>query len=252
MKYLQSVDCAYKKIKDKSSLTVLVADNTSERKKIEMELRFQLVFVTTGGNLGYFGGVTYAIKNSHVELNDADFIYISNVDLTMNNDFFEIIESETFDKDIGCIAPTIYSKSERKNRNPKIIKRPTKKKMNFLCLMYRFPIIYQLYKRLLYSKRKEKLQERNDGIIYAPHGSFMIFQNSFSSFLKKMEYPMFLFGEEIYIAENLRMQNLRTLYYSKLRIEDSDHVSTSKLKSRAFYRYNYESLMYLTKEFFYE
>ena len=252
MKYLQSVDCAYERIKSKSSLTVLVADNAIVRKEIELEYGFQLSVVTTGDNLGYFGGATYAIKNSHTELNDADFIYISNVDLTMNDDFFEIIESETFGKEIGCVAPTIYSNSEEKNRNPKIINRPTKKKMTLLCLMYRFPILYKVYTKLFYSKRKEKMQGRKDGIIYAPHGSFMAFRNNFSSFLTNMEYPVFLFGEEIYITENLRMKKLKTLYYSKLKIEDSDHVSTSKLKSKAFYRYNYEAMKFLTKEYFYE
>ena len=67
-----------------------------------------------------------------------------------------------------------------------------------------------------------------------------------------MDYPCFLFGEEIYLAEHLRKRGLKTYYDPNLKVYDSDHVSTGKMKSKAYYQYNYKSIDMLLKEYFNE
>lgn len=65
-----------------------------------------------------------------------------------------------------------------------------------------------------------------------------------------MRYPTFLFGEEIFIAENLIRYNLNTQYIKELLIYDSDHESTSKMKKKEYFKCNYNALQTMIKEYY--
>lgn len=80
----------------------------------------------------------------------------------------------------------------------------------------------------------------------------MIFTNSFFRLVSSFNFPVFLFGEEIYFAELIRNVGLRVLYTPDLIIYDTDHVSTGKMRRSEYYRYNYEALTILMKMFKYE
>lgn len=252
-KYLLSIDKAFSKISGENELDVVVADNSETIKDISNVYCYNLFVFPTHSNLGYFGGITYGIRESKFFLKEFDYIFISNVDLCMHEDFFCKLEKHRFKKEIGCIAPTIESIKEKRNRNPKILKRPSRKKMLFQSYMYKYPIIYNIYTKYIFKRRKKnKNNIYVKKYIYAPHGSFMIFTNKFADFLQEMKYPEFLFGEEIFIAENLRLYNLLTVFLPELCIYDSDHISTSKIKKKTFYLYNYKSMCRLIKDYFNE
>lgn len=250
--YLASINEAFLETKNKFLLSVYIGDNSLNSQKISDDYAFDVRHYVSGDNLGYFGGVEYAIKQSNVDLSEFDYIIISNVDLTIDKKFFdELLKADT-DECVGCIAPSIFSLSDNRDRNPKIISRPGKKKLVVQRLLYRYPILDRIYVSFFYAKRRLKLQNHSEGYIYAAHGSFIVFTNKFANFLQAMDYPCFLFGEEIYLAEHLRKLGLKTFYNPMLKVYDTDHVSTSKMKSKAYYHYNYKSIDMLLKEFFYE
>jgi hypothetical protein len=85
--------------------------------------------------------------------------------------------------------------------------------------------------------------------IYASHGSFFILTHMFLKRVSELNYPVFLFGEEIYIAETSRNLNLDIIYAPNLRVFDSEHASTSKMKSDAYRSYNEQALTYLLAEY---
>ena len=85
--------------------------------------------------------------------------------------------------------------------------------------------------------------------IYAAHGSFFIFSNNFFQYVS-LNFPMFLFGEELYIAEIARKNNLRTIYNNNLKVFDEENISTSKLRSSEYCRLNRIALQYILQEFF--
>lgn len=248
--YLHSIEKAYLKNNQKDNLSIYIADNSCKKQPIKDSFSYNLIHLYSGKNIGYFGGVQFIIKKAKIELKEYDYIIVSNVDLKLSENFFVQLSSYKFEDRIGCVAPSIYSLKEKRDRNPKLITRPSKKKLVFQKLLYKYPILDMLYVKLLYSKRRKKFQNHSEGFIYAAHGSFFIFTNQFSDFLQKMKYPCFLFGEEIYLAENLSKLTLSTYYQPNIRVYDLDHVSTGKMKSRLYYRLNYLSIVMLLKEFY--
>ena len=233
-------------------LTVVVVDNSDTFKRIDKKYSFEIVHLYTGSNLGYFGGISYGIKRSNKSISKYNYSIISNVDLQVQDNFFVELANLHIPEEIGCIAPKIFSIGENRDRNPKVLERYSKRKLEILRLMYKFPILNNLYTSFFFRKRREKVETTEQKLIYAAHGSFMIFTKKVSSFLKEMEYPVFMFGEELYIAEHLRKMNLKTLYLPNLVIKDNDHASTGRMKSKFYYKCNYEAMDMVIKEFFSE
>lgn len=252
--FLRTIESAEENSGSGNSVTVVVADNSEKPESYSYSGKLDVSVIPTNANLGYFGGISFGIEQSGLVLSDFDFIIVSNVDLLLPKDFFSKLYSEKIDVNVGCIAPSIISKGEGINRNPKVLTRYSAKKLKMLKTMFQFPILWKTYNSLLHGKRREKVQSENtkERDIYAAHGSFMLFTNRFSDFLQSMKFPTFMFCEELFIAENLRKQNLRTVYKPQLIVNDIDHVSTSKMKSSFYFKCNYESLDMILKEYYSE
>ncbi|MCI8485301.1 MAG: hypothetical protein HFH41_13335 [Lachnospiraceae bacterium] len=252
-KYIKSIENALFNSNGQVELDICVVDNSNE--PIDIQNNYKNVRVRqiiTHDNLGYFGGVKFAINSGNYRLSDYSYYIISNVDLIMDHTFFSELGKINLDKNIGCVAPSIWSDIEHGDRNPKMIDRTNAKKLKLLRIMYKFPLLHMFYEKAFYLRRRKKVQDQRETYIYAPHGSFMLFTSSFRTFLSVMNYPVFLFGEEIFIAENLRKNHLKTVYQPCLKIYDAEHVSTGTLKSKAYYRYNYEAVDMLLRRYFNE
>ncbi len=252
--FLKSIENAAQKIGENNTITVVVADNSEKPQDFNNNGKLSVDVIQTHENLGYFGGISYGIKMSGLNLSYYDFIIISNVDLIVPEDFFLKLSEEKVDSNVGCLAPSIFSQKEHMNRNPQVIFRYSAEKLKILKIMYRYPIFYYAYKKLLYRKRKIKIQRENinESDIYAAHGSFMIFTNKFATFLQTMKFPAFLFCEELFIAENLKKKKLRTVYKPNLIVNDIDHISTSLMKSNFYFKCNYESINMILEEYYSE
>jgi GT2 family glycosyltransferase len=243
-------------------LCVIIADNSSEFIQISNNDRymFDLKHISTHDNLGYIGAVTYAIKEQNITLKDWDLLIVSNVDLLLDLSFFQELYSSYLNKQdfIGWIAPCIYSKHEKRDRNPKIMQRPTMDRMSLLCYLYKYPILYDIYTHTLYKLKKHqqnhwKAENEGDGYIYAGHGSFMIFTNGFiREYNNNIVYPSFLFGEEIFFAEEILKKDLKVKYCPNIIVYDDEHISTGRLNKRSVYQYNYNSMHYLKETYFNE
>ena len=252
--YLRSIEAAEKKSGLGNSVTVVVSDNSSKPVDYSYTGTLDVRILNTNANLGYFGGISFGIEESGLCLSDYDFIVFSNVDLFLPEGFFSALYSEKIEKNVGCIAPSILSEGEGVNRNPKVLTRYSAKKLKVLRTMFRFPVLWKLYNSLFHGKRRKKLQSGNTTQcdIYAAHGSFMLFTNAFAGFLQSMKYPSFLFCEELFVAENIRKNNLRTVFMPQLIVNDIDHVSTRQMKGSLYFKYNYESLNMILKEYYSE
>lgn len=169
----------------------------------------------------------------------------------MTEDFFLNLERANLPKDVAWVAPKIYSMDENRDRNPKVLNRYSKGKLQLLYFMYRFPMLFYLYTMTAY-KRKKLQPQYPEMNIYAGHGSFMLLTRSFFESYPKIEYPIFLFGEELFLAELVRKANKKVRYVPSLVIEDSEHVSTSTLKKKSYFKYNQDSIKYILNTFYNE
>lgn len=245
--YLQSADDAMKEVQGNVTLDVFVADNTVPAETISYHPQFfQLHLLATGANKGYFGAVRFAMQQYSPE--EYDYAIISNVDVLLDNSFFAKLSEYKASEDTGWIAPQIYSHLEQRDRNPKILRRYAKRKLQILKIKFRFPLINSIYNHTLYKSKKYVSHER--GEIYAGHGSFIILTKRFFEAVGIINYPVFLFCEEIYLAEQCQQHGLKVLYEPNLRVTDAEHASTGTFRWSSYCRYNYEALNYILERYY--
>ncbi|MDD7256974.1 MAG: glycosyltransferase [Prevotellaceae bacterium] len=246
--YLASIDKAVQYAGDKVEVEVFVADNTDKNiQPIEYQAQhFRLNAFVYGRNKGYFGAIGDLMRTADLAV--YDYHIISNVDLVMQEDTLLCLADYTCANDTGWIAPQIYSELEKRDRNPKIMSRYSLRKLQMLEMLYRFPFLNWLYTKTMY--KSKKLQSHEAGQIYAGHGSFIILTRHYHEHCGTINYPIFLFGEEIYLAERCLEKHLRVMYVPDIKVIDSEHTSTGKMTDSHYCRCNYEALRYITNIFY--
>lgn len=247
--YLHSIEKAVSKTLINCEVDVYVADNSSRKEVVDISsyCNFELNIIPLK-NLGYFGGAFHIINNL-VDISVYNYVIISNVDVSLSTEFFNKLLFRSFSKDVAWIAPSIYSTDEHRDRNPKIVYRYSKKRLSFIYCMYKFPFLHALYQFTLY-KRKKIRYNNSEKNIYAGHGSFIVLTEYFFNKFPKLNYPIFLFGEELFLAELIQEGKMRVVYIPDIQILDGEHVSTSKMKHGLYYKCNKEAIQYILKTFY--
>lgn len=254
--YLGTIDLASSHIKDIASIDVFIADNTVEN-NIRIEISpYQYINVSVKSfyeNLGYLGGVNRIIESIGIsDIKKYDYVIISNVDLFMSENFFEILLSNNYDSQIGWITPRIISLQDKQDKNPRMIYRPSLSKMRIILFLFNYSYLFYAYKKILHKIARKKKAINTNEIIYAGHGSFMIFTKSFFKAVDNIQFDSFLYGEEIFFAELNRKANLKVYYDRSIFVNDIEHVSTKKVKRMVWYQMNRDSIKMLIRKFWKE
>lgn len=250
--YLSTIDTsALKQEASHLSVDVIIADNSTQKQSIDDTRYSRLnISVREYENPGYFGG-GLSVYNGVNQISKYDYVIISNVDLKVEENFFDHLFNVRLAKDVGWIAPGILSVKDNRDMNPKIVKRYSKNALEMLKVMYKFPFLKRLYVKTLFkAKHSDMIADRKERDIYAGHGSFIILTKAFVTKCPRLDYPVFLFGEEVFVGETVRLAGLKTRYVPSIAVFDDAHVSTGKLKSSANNKYNIEALTYLIKQFY--
>ena len=251
-RYMDSVSKAVlSSSKDDWQVDVCVADNTetdSETVLIQLPGLHDVKVFTFQKNLGYFGAVQSMMREL-TNLADYDFVAISNVDLDMPIDFFSKLKELPVSDKTGWVANAILSGLEGRDRNPKILQRYSVKRLKQLRFLFKYPVLHYLYQRTLYL-RKRVYAQRAAMDIYAGHGSFILLTRAFVSVYPQLNYPIFLFGEEIYLGELCKMAGLTVRYEPSLIMRDTEHCSTGKMRKSFYYKCNYEAIDYILKTYY--
>lgn len=253
--YLHSIDVAAKKVCDLFVIDVFVGDNTTEnQQQILTDYTFMNVRVFPYyKNLGYVGCATAMLNEiTHTAVCHYDFVAISNVDLLFSETFF--IELNSIDSNTaGWIVPSVYTIGTKRNENPYMLSRPTRLKMFLLELLYSFPLLYSLHKVFYPFRHKERevlTNHQQNRLIYAGHGSIIIFSKKFMKSNWLMSFPGFMYGEEIYFAELVRRAQLTTEFYPQLIVNNIGNVSTKFLGNKRKCQMSKESLSNIRRLFF--
>lgn len=207
-------------------------------------------------NRGYFLTAQMHLEDLSSQLEDYDYFVVSNVDVWLSRDFFVELRKVPVSKSIGILAPTIQL-SNGLNKNPKIVSRITRKKLKINRLFFSSAVSFFVMSllnlirvRLRTFLRREASSDLSKKIIYAAHGSFILFTPKGFDVFKSKKYPVFLFGEEIFLAEELLKIGLQTVYLPSLKVGDSQHSSTSLLSSSRYRSLNIKAINYLMSEYF--
>ena len=98
-------------------------------------------------------------------------------------------------------------------------------------------------------KRNNKVVSIMNENIYAPHGAMFIF-NDLDFFKNLKSFPCFLFGEEIFIAEEAIKNNTLIYYKPSIKVYDVRHASISLLSNKFKRDLYYKSIDYLLKSYY--
>ena len=213
-------------------------------------------------NVGYFPAFNRGLSVLPEPGSAYDFVVVCNVDLVVAGDFFCILSKKAFESDVGLIAPGIFSDKDGRDMNPKIMRRPTAAKINFMRLVCSNVVLFRWYHKLVRlreqarsrSQQKKSIDRRESKApagqkMYGAHGSFMIFTKQYFRQGADVDYPRFLFGEEGFVAEQLRRHNLVIEHVPALRVFDKEHASTSQVKLKFLCAEHKKSYDYFYRHF---
>lgn len=255
-RYLHSL----RRLQSKLKLRVLVVENTKTSNWLPPAGQFNCHAVQAPRNLGYFGGARYGLSQYLMENPLPDWVIVSNVDLTIaDQSFLERLGELELPREIALVAPSIRSDLTGIDQNPYMRVRPSPWRMHLYKWLYRSRLLLNghelssaaAHKLAALVRRKSSLREstsRQD--IYAAHGSFLIFTRTYFESGGDLDYPEFLFGEEIYIAEKIRSLKLRVIYTPSLAVVHEEHRSTKLFKSPEIARYVSSAATYCADNLF--
>src|SRR5205823_4228222 len=85
--------------------------------------------------------------------------------------------------------------------------------------------------------------------IYAAHGSFLIFSRRYFEAGGFLDGNLFLYGEEISVAEICRSLGLPVIYEPSLCVLHKEHQSTGRVLSRFTYECQKKAMQYVTSRY---
>lgn len=250
--YLYSLDNAIVSESLECTFDVYVVDNSSNKKTIDLHgLKNIIPKIIQLENNGYFGGAFYVINNL-VEIQKYSYVIISNVDILFEQDFFINLSQLKLSDDIAWISPYRYSQKYNMPIFVEKLKRLPRWKMRLLLFLYKYPALKKMQHAFTMKRyeRKSQLIPSSVQQIYAGCGSCIVLTSIFFKFYPQISYPVFLYGEEIFLAELIRLVNLKVLYVPSVKIVNIGSVSTGKIDFRRLCQYNYSALQYIYTNFY--
>lgn len=239
---------------------LILVDNTEAELRqpliVEPALNGVVHYCPTPENLGYFGGARYGASTPMARDFGADWVVVSNVDLTFDAASLRDVLAKHDTRKVGIVAPAIVSGSLSENLNPFMEARPTRARMYAYKHIFRWYAGFVCYEWLSRVVRRRSWQSagRDDAgaerAIYAPHGSFMIFSREFFRRGGSLDHSPFLFCEEITIGERAQSMSLPVLYCPTIRMTHEQHASISKLPGRAHHRLVSAAVSHVTDTYF--
>jgi len=78
----------------------------------------------------------------------------------------------------------------------------------------------------------------------------MLFTKAFINRYPALQFPSYMYGEEIYLAELIHLANMRVVYTPDLKIENTGNVNTSQLRLIQKLNWSKTSLKIIAEQFF--
>jgi GT2 family glycosyltransferase len=247
-------------------ITLILVDNSDKAIPKDFLKKIKsypfLHYLKTGGNSGYFGGAREGL-NYYLQkfATYPPWILVTNVDIVFTPQFFHSLNKLNDQKNLGVVAPSIISQIWKTDYNPKIPLRYSKRKLKFYRLLYSNFLLHNLFLLGAYSKKrllgllKGNQEEFEDPQhkgkkIYAPHGSCLVFKDTYFNRGGTLDLPNFLFGEEVLVAETALQLGLDVEYHPELVIHDYEHASVGFWVTPTINTYYRESILSILERFY--
>ncbi len=251
------------RLKGFSQVDVVVVDNCSGNENL-LQLRTRVAHLSNvellelPTNCGYFAAAKVAYDQYLSKSRTLpDWIIICNHDVVIEDDDFLPILWRQDCLEVGVIAPRIRLTGSSLDQNPFMKRPPNRLRWASLQLIYSNYFFAAAWDRLSRWKRAFKAKQKTGHstnhahrqLIYAPHGSFVIFSRKFFEVGGYLDENLFLYGEEISVAEICRTLSLDVIYEPSLSLWHNEHASTGKVISRLSYNWQKRALNYVSARY---
>ena len=256
---LQSLDWLHAS----KDIDIIIVDNASGSEEL-MKIRTAVTafskaqLLESPKNRGYFGGARFAFDRYLEEGNALpDWVIVCNHDILIEDeDFFSKLFG-TDPKTASVIAPSIQSRPGNLDQNPFMRRRPSQLRwaqLRFMSSNYGVAAVWDWLWRRKSELKAWMAGQRSDSptdgeakqeSIYAAHGSFFIFSRRYFEAGGFLDGNLFLYGEEISVAEICRSLGLPVIYEPSLRVVHREHQSTGRVLSRFTYECQKKAMQYV-------
>lgn len=199
-------------------------------------------------NLGYLNGCLFGVKKSNIQYS---WIMVSNTDIDFKqNDFFEKALNNV-PEEVWCIGSDITLSATGIHQNPFLCERPSKRKLLIWNIAYSNYLFFRMYFKLSELKPKKSPNKKNNsGLVYAVHGScFFLSGKCLNSILNACS-GVFMYGEELLVAEIVRKNRKKIYYNSKIGILHNENQVTGKIGMKRKQKWFKDSIGYLSSRFY--
>jgi GT2 family glycosyltransferase len=256
---------ALQNLKGFEETALIVVDNSSGQEHVSA-LRSVVAQVPnvklleSDTNRGYFGAARFALDGYLAQAQALpDWVIVCNHDVVIEDtEFF----SKLFEHDpsvVGVIAPRITIPLNPIEQNPFMKERPgwwRRFTMRFYSASYPLGVVFDWLsrvKRELRSRISSRIMQPSNSAssrpIYAAHGAFMIFSRRFFEAGGKLDDQLFLFGEEISVAETCRGLGLPVMYEPSLCVVHNEHQSVGHGMSRQMFGYHRQAVRHVLSKY---
>ena len=230
---------------DNVDVHCLIVDNSTNPEVSEsvdsLAQRFDFVSILRPNkNIGYFGGLNYAIERIHCA--EYENVIICNNDLEFSVDFCRTLVGLNFSTETLAVCPDIVT-PDGIHQNPHVISRITairRLKLDLFFFHYYVAFLLKIAKyvwSLLHCNTQSRHVAPNSQFIHMGIGACYVLRSDFFVRCKKLEYPYFLYGEEAFFSAQVHAVGGRLFYSSDLRVKHNASATLSMLPSRMTYEY---------------
>lgn len=183
-------------------------------------------------NLGYFGAARWAVTRQGI---GAEWTIVCNPDIALADDFVSRLCS--IEPCSQVLAPAITTVPGGIQQNPYMQFRPSVRRMLLRRLVFSDAMLAQAYSvarrwRTLFAARVRRPNSVDlPRLIYAPHGAVLVFHSSYFGRGGTLDHPLFLFNEELTVAECCRRLGMSISYEPGLQVTHHEHHSTGVKRS---------------------
>lgn len=198
-------------------------------------------------NLGYLGGVRWALEHSAAP---PAWTVICNADVAFGSPSALARLAAISDASIGVLAPAIRTPGSHADQNPFLRARPSLMAQRRRRLQLATPAIAQasllVAHGLALASGHRAARSSPQGVtqIYAAHGSAFALSSRYFDAGGNLDHPLFLFGEELYVAEQCRRVGLSVTYVPDVAFVHRNHSGTGVLRQRPILKMMVESGRY--------
>jgi GT2 family glycosyltransferase len=248
-----------------SELHAVIVDNASTSDSAEplreaIEAMSNAELLESPVNRGYFGAARFAMESYLASGKSIpNWTIVCNNDVTIKDEQFLEKLWNLDPSGIGVIAPRIQSLPLGLEQNPFMRSRPNWARRALIRFVASHYPLAALWNWLSKQKNKARSQFANpkpehsetaDPVldpIYAPHGAFMIFSRRYFESGGFLDSNLFLYGEEISVAEICVSLGLSVIFDPRLVVLHNEHFSTGRQFTRSSHKNLKRAIRYISK-----